>query len=354
MSIHKNRKDEHVALAEQFYQTAVASDFDSIRFIHQSFPGIDWENVKINTSFAGIDFSFPFFINGMTGGSKKTQQINHDLATVARETGLAMASGSVSAGIKHPETKESYAIIRKTNPQGKIFANMGPEHPLENYFQAVELLQADALQIHVNAPQELVMPEGERKFSHWLTNIQQVVEKVGVPVIVKEVGFGMSRETIRQLVETGVKTIDVSGRGGTNFIQIENSRRENKEFSFAEHWGQSTPIALLEANSQPEPLEILASGGIRTPFEIVKSLALGARAVGISGQFLHLVVNEGIEKTIEEVTRWKESIRTMMTLLGAEEIADLQQTDIILYEPLKTWCEARHIDWRTYANRSSL
>ncbi|MGX6977864.1 type 2 isopentenyl-diphosphate Delta-isomerase [Vagococcus elongatus] len=354
MSIHKNRKDEHVALAEQFYQSTVSGDFDSIRFIHHSFPETDFEDVKMNTSFAGLEFPFPFFINGMTGGSKKTQQINLDLATVARETGLAMASGSVSAGIKHPETSESYSIIRKTNPQGKIFANMGPEHPLENYLKAVDLLQADALQIHVNVPQELLMPEGERKFSHWLANIQQTVEKVGVPVIVKEVGFGMSRETIRQLVQAGVHTIDVSGRGGTNFIQIENSRRKKKDFSFAENWGQSTPIALLEANSQPEPLEILASGGIRTPFDIVKSLALGARAVGLSGQFLHLVVNEGVEKTIEEVTRWKENIRTMMTLLGAAEIAELQQTDIILYEPLKTWCEARHINWRTYANRSNI
>lgn len=352
MSIHKNRKDEHVELAEQFYDQAPDSHFDAVKFVHHSFPTINKEDVNLSTRFANLDFPAPFYINGMTGGSDKTYQINQDLATVARETGLAMASGSVSAGIKHPETASSFSIIRETNPKGKIFANLGPEHPLENYKKAVDILKADAIQIHVNAPQELVMPEGERTFSHWLSNIQKVVEQVGVPVIVKEVGFGMSSQTIDQLIKVGVKTIDVSGNGGTNFVKIENSRRKNKEFSFAEDWGQSTPISLLEASSKRLEVDILASGGIRNPYDMVKALSLGANAAGLSGHFLHLVMNEGVEETIEEVERWKNSIQTLMTLLSAKTIKDLQKTDLILMEPLQSWSEARDINWRSYGTRA--
>ncbi|MGX7029836.1 type 2 isopentenyl-diphosphate Delta-isomerase [Vagococcus zengguangii] len=347
-----NRKDEHVELAEAFYHERQTDHYDAIKFVHHSFPTVNQADVSLATSFAGLDFSTPFFINGMTGGSEKTYKINQDLATVARETGLAMASGSVSAGIKHPETAPSFEIIRQTNPNGKVFANLGPEHPLENYLRAVDILKADALQIHVNAPQELVMPEGERVFETWLNNIEKTVQSVGVPVIVKEVGFGMSRQTIMKLQQAGVQTIDVSGNGGTNFLKIENARREHQEFAFAEDWGQSTAISLLEGSTLTNSVELIASGGIRNPYDIVKSLALGAKAAGLSGHFLHLVLNEGVEATIAEVERWKNSIQTMMTLLSAKSVADLTASDVILMDPLKTWCEARQINWQAFANRS--
>jgi len=221
----------------------------------------------------------------MTGGSPKTAIINHDLATVARETNLAMASGSISAGIKHPETQESFRIIRKTNPNGLIFANLGAEHSLENAKIAVDLLEANALQLHVNAPQELVMPEGERNFNGWLQNIEKIVANLEVPVIVKEVGFGMSQETIQQLIDVGVKTIDISGRGGTNFAQIENARRDQNDLNFTSDWGQSTAVSLLESYSLQNQVEILASGGIKTPMDMIKALSLGAKATGLQLMF---------------------------------------------------------------------
>lgn len=354
MSIHQNRKDEHVELAEKLYGSQPLTDFEAMTFVHHSFPKMNVADVDLQTQFAGFKLDFPCYINGMTGGSDKTATINRYLALVARETGLAMASGSVSAAIKHPEVAESFAVIRRTNPKGKIFANLGAEHSVENGKRAVELLQADALQLHVNAPQELVMPdgEGERFFTNWLSQIQKMVEQVGVPVIVKEVGFGMSRETIQQLVAIGVKTIDVSGRGGTNFVAIENSRRAKQEFSFAENWGQSTAISLIESAQFQDKVEILASGGIKTPIDMIKALSLGARACGLSGHFLHLVQTAGVEKTIAEVEQWRNTLKTLMTLLGAKTVSDLQNTDLILREPIKGWCEARRIDWQGYANRS--
>lgn len=354
MSIHQNRKDEHVELAEKLYGSHPLTDFEAMTFVHHSFPNMDVADVDLSTQFAGFNLELPFYINGMTGGSDKTATINRYLALVAKETGLAMASGSVSAAIKHPEVAESFSVIRRTNPNGIIFANLGAEHSTENGKRAVDILQADALQLHVNAPQELVMPngEGERSFTNWLNQIEKMVTEVGVPVIVKEVGFGMSRKTIQQLIAIGVKTIDVSGRGGTNFVAIENSRRSKQEFSFAENWGQSTAVSLIESAEYQNKVEILASGGIKTPLDMVKALSIGARACGLSGHFLHLIQTEGVEKTIAEVEQWRQTLKTLMTLLGTKKVADLQQTDIILREPIKGWCEARRIDWQSYANRS--
>lgn len=352
MSIQQNRKDHHVDLAEKFYATSQPNDFDALRFVHHSFPEINSADVSLQTSFAGLSFSSPFYINGMTGGSPKTAIINHDLATVARETNLAMASGSISAGIKHPETQESFRIIRKTNPNGLIFANLGAEHSLENAKIAVDLLEANALQLHVNAPQELVMPEGERNFNGWLQNIEKIVANLEVPVIVKEVGFGMSQETIQQLIDVGVRTIDISGRGGTNFAQIENARREQNDLNFTSDWGQSTAVSLLESYALQNQVEILASGGIKTPMDMIKALSLGAKATGLSGQFLHLIVTQGVEKTIQEVTYWQENLQMLMTLLGKKSLSELTTTDLVLTEPLVSWCLARDIQWKHFAQRS--
>lgn len=348
-----NRKNEHVSLAEKFAKDARKSDFDSFRFVHHSFPEMSVADASLSTSFATLDMEFPFYINAITGGSTWTKKVNEKLALIARETGIAMATGSISAALKDPTVKDSFTIVRETNPTGKIFANLGTGQTLENAKKAIDLIQADALQIHVNSPQEIVMPEGDRDFSNWLTELEKIVQNVSVPVIVKEVGFGMSRETIKQLSSIGVKTIDISGQGGTNFAQIENYRRENEKLDYLEGWGQSTVISLLEAQPFIGQVELLASGGIRNPLDIVKSLSLGARAVGISGLFLHMALREGVEATVLEVNAWKNQIASIMTLLGKKSISELTSTDIILLGEVKDWCDLRHIDASSFANRSS-
>lgn len=351
MTKQMNRKDEHVELAMQQRQSLNSSDFDHVHFVHHSLPETAKSDVSLKTSIAGLTLDVPFFINGMTGGSEWTAAINEKLALVAQATGLAMATGSVSSALKHPETRSSYEVVRETHPDGLVFANLGAEHPVENGKEAVALLKADAIQIHVNAPQEMIMPEGSRDFNHWLERIQAMVENVGVPVIVKEVGFGMSRETIAQLTNIGVTTIDISGHGGTNFATIENARRETKEYDFLANWGQSTVISLLEAAPYTATHDIIASGGIRSALDIVKSLALGAKACGISGLLLESIQLNGVEETIALVNDWKDQIKSIMTLLGCQTVADLHQTQLILSGPLRDWCEARQIDYRYYATR---
>src|SRR5699024_9420583 len=195
-------------------------------------------------------------------------------------------------------------------------------------------------QIHVNAPQEVVMPEGDREFDQWITNIQEILETIDVPLIVKEVGFGMSRETVAVLQEIGVKYIDISGKGGTNFAQIENFRRRENKLDGLESWGQTTPVSLLEAMEVQKDSYIISSGGIRTAQDIVKSLALGASLVGISSEFMHMIL-EDVDVAIERVNEWKLELERTMTLLGTKTVSELVHTDVIISGETAHWADLR-------------
>lgn len=280
----EQRKNEHVEIA-MAQSDAPQSDFDRVRFVHHSIPNINVDEVDLTSRTTDFDMTYPIYINAMTGGSEWTKQINAKLAVVARETGLAMAVGSTHAALRNPKMAESFSIARQTNPEGIIFSNVGADVPVDKAVEAVSLLDAQALQIHVNAPQELVMPEGNREFSTWLDNVAAIVQRVDVPVIIKEVGFGMSKELYKDLIDVGVTYVDVSGKGGTNFVTIENERRSNKDMDYLANWGQSTVESLLESSAYQDSLNVFASGGVRTPLDVVKSLALGAKAVGMSRPF---------------------------------------------------------------------
>ncbi|MGO2697161.1 MAG: type 2 isopentenyl-diphosphate Delta-isomerase, partial [Enterococcus faecalis] len=230
-----NRKDEHLSLAKAFHKKK-SNDFDRVRFVHQSFAESAVNEVDISTSFLSFQLPQPFYVNAMTGGSQRAKEINQQLGIIAKETGLLVATGSVSAALKDASLADTYQIMRKENPDGLIFANIGAGLGVEEAKRALDLFQANALQIHVNVPQELVMPEGDRDFTNWLTKIEAIVQAVEVPVIVKEVGFGMSQETLEKLTSIGVQAADVSGQGGTSFTQIENARRKKRELSFLDDW----------------------------------------------------------------------------------------------------------------------
>lgn len=349
MPIQTNRKNEHVSLSENFYADGDSS-FKDLHFVHHSFPGIDVADVDLTTHLGDMKFSLPFFINAMSGGSEWTGKLNKNLAILARETDLAIATGSISTALKQPEFSESYSVVRKENPTGLVFANLGAGHGAENAKRAIDLIQADALQIHLNAPQEVVMPEGDREFSNWIENIEEILENIDVPLIVKEVGFGMSRETVRLLEEIGVKYIDVSGKGGTNFAQIENFRRQSKKLDNLESWGQTTSVSLLEAMEVQQKSQIISSGGIRNAQDIVKSLALGASLVGVSSEFMHLILKD-LDLAIERVAEWKLEIERTMTLLGSKSVQDLKNTDLIISGETAHWAQLRGIDLTKYANR---
>lgn len=323
-----NRKNEHIKYALK-YQSPYNS-FDDMELIHHSLPDYDLSEIDLHTHFAGRDFEFPFYINAMTGGSERGRAVNQKLAQIAQATGLVMVTGSYSAALKNPHDN-SYPS-KEEFPELLLAANIGIDKPYELGLQTIHEMQPILLQVHVNLMQELLMPEGEREFRQWKENLADYATKMPVPVILKEVGFGMDLKTIEMAHKLGIKTVDISGRGGTSFAYIENQRGHNR--SYLDEWGQSTVQTLLNAQSMIDKIEILASGGVRHPLDIVKCLVLGAKAVGLSRAILELVEKYSVEEVITIINGWKDDLHLIMCALNCKTIAELRQVDYLLYGKL--------------------
>ena len=347
LSLIEQRKDDHIEIAYRQYNAQAESGFEHVRFIPNALPQLALNDV--DTSVKVFDettkWDTPLYINAMTGGSKKGENINESLARVAAKTGLAMASGSLSAALKNPRLAETFSVIRRFNPRGFVMANVSAGASAEQAIKAVEILQANALQIHLNAAQELVMSEGDRDFSAWLNNIEEIVsalDSMKVPVVVKETGCGMSARDVLRLQNVGVRAVDVGGRGGTNFVAIENARRGCESgYEFLDSWGLTTVESLIDIAQCDEILreqrdsaqmQVFASGGVRTPLDVVRSLRLGASAAGVAGEFLHTLISEGEDALVEQIESWKAQIRVIMALLGCKNIEDLRENSRILIE----------------------
>jgi isopentenyl-diphosphate delta-isomerase len=346
-----SRKDDHVRLAaSQQDDRPPANGFDDVAFMHHALAGIDADRVDLGVDVAGSRWRLPFYINAMTGGSDATGRINRDLAAAARETGAAIASGSLSIALDHPEVLASFAVIREENPDGFVFANIGIERSPDDARRAVDALGADALQVHVNAVQETVMPEGSRAFSSWQDSLAAILAAVDVPVVVKEVGFGLSGRTLTTLHEMGVRWADVSGVGGTDFVRVENARRPGGDLAYLAGWGQSAIECLLDA-PQARP-GLLASGGVRTPLDVARALALGAQAVGVSGSFLSVVLDGGQDALVTRIRQWQDHLVALLALLGAESPAALTATDVVVRGRTAEFARLRGIDLAALTRRS--
>ncbi|KHD45372.1 type 2 isopentenyl-diphosphate Delta-isomerase [Streptococcus hongkongensis] len=325
-----NRKNDHIKYALK-YQSDYNS-FDDIELIHTSLPTFDLKDVDLSTHFAGHDFAFPFYINAMTGGSEKGKAVNEKLARIAEATGIPMVTGSYSPALKNPQVKSSFQL-RQVAPEMLLATNIGLDKPVSLGKQTVEEMSPLFLQVHINLMQELLMPEGERSFSHWERHLKDYVAEIDVPLVLKEVGFGMDRKSIQKARAIGIKTFDISGRGGTSFAYIENQRGEDR--SYLNNWGQSTMQTLLNVKDLSDDIEILASGGVRHPLDMIKSLVLGAKAVGMSRTMLSLVERYPEEKVIAIVNGWKEELAIIMCALNCRTIPELKQVDYLLYGKLK-------------------
>ncbi|MFU8786994.1 MAG: type 2 isopentenyl-diphosphate Delta-isomerase [Candidatus Izemoplasmataceae bacterium] len=333
------RKDDHIQHA--LNQKERINDFDRIRFVPYALPSQNVDTVDTTVTMFNQVFPYPIYINAMTGGTEKAKIINEKLAIIAKTFNLPLASGSLSAAIKKPETADSFTIMRQTYNDGFIIANIGISAPVEYAFTAVKLLDANALQVHINAPQEIIMPEGDRDFSYWQDNLKEMIKTVSVPIIAKEVGFGMSAETLKTLKRLGIEYVDVSGVGGTNFIEIENHRRKHPLNTF-DTYGFSTVESLLDAK-KVEGLTIFASGGVRNAYDIVKALALGAKMVGLSGYFLKLVSNHNLEEAIEITRELLYDINKLMAILDCNTVDQLKNKPLLFDESLMLFIKQRHI-----------
>lgn len=346
-----SRKDDHLRLAAaQHDGTPARNGWDDVEFVHHALDAIDPDRCALTVEVAGMPWDAPFFINAMTGGSARTGEVNRALAIAAREARVPLASGSMGIALDRPETAPTFRVLREENPDGVLLANVGVERSADDARRAVELIAADALQVHVNAVQETVMPEGTTQFSSWLGSLERIVAASEVPVIVKEVGFGLSRRTLVRLADVGVRVADVAGRGGTDFARIENDRRRAGDFAYLTGWGQSAAACLLDAPHGR--LELLGSGGVRTPLDVVRGLALGARAVGVAGTFLRTALDGGADALTAQLAQWRTHTRALLALLGAATPHDLVHTDIVVRGELAAFARARGIDLTALSSRA--
>lgn len=313
------RKDDHIRLAQ--LQKERTNRFDDIRLESTDLPDFSIEDVNLEATFLGNKIPFPIYINAMTGGSEKAFQINDFLSKLASKFNIPMVTGSQSIALKNKAFEDSFKIVRQ-NHNGIVLGNINPNYDLNYAKKAVDMIDANGLTIHLNLVQELVMPEGDRDFSLWSKNIQEIAQGLDKPVLVKEVGMGLSKLTIEKLKKLGVRHIDVAGSGGTSFLEIETKRGKD-DYSYLNDFNLDTADILIDLKNEKD-LAIYASGGIRNPMDVIKCLVLGARAVGMSKFFLNLY-NLTFDEAVETMEKFILNLKKIMVILGCKSINELKE-----------------------------
>ena len=334
MSRIENRKREHIELAlSDGSKSDRSALWDDVHLVPTSVPDVSLADVDLCADFLGRRLPTPLLISGMTGGHAQALEINRSLATVAEELGIAIGTGSQRAALADPDLIETYSVVRAHAPGAFVMGNIGmsqlvrqddePPFGRGEIERAVSMVDADALAIHLNAIEELVQPEGDRNMSGLSAAISQAVEWSPVPVVAKETGAGMTRETAHKLAATGVAALDVGGAGGTSFARIEALRAQAVDDArgvrigrtFGD-WGVPTVLSLLEARAVGLPL--IATGGVRNGLHVAKALALGASLVGIGGPLIR-AAHLGAEAVADEVRLIIEEIKVAMALVGVSD-----------------------------------
>lgn len=332
------RKDDHIRinLEEDVSFLHITTGFERYRFVHQALPELDLEAVDTGTTFLGKRLSFPFFIASMTGGSPAAGRINRILAEAAQAAGIGMALGSIRAALELPQLAWTFQV-RDRAPDCLLFVNLGAVqlnygYDIAECRRAVELSGADALILHLNPLQEALQIEGNTRFSGLLRRIEAVCAALEVPVMVKEVGHGLSEQVVRQLVNAGVAALDVAGAGGTSWSQVEYHRSPTpmqKEIAAVfRDWGIPTVEALQQARHVAPTLPLVASGGVRHGLDIAKALALGADVTSIAHALLSAAVVSA-EEVLERLTILQAQLRIAMFVAGAANIAALRRVSLV-------------------------
>ncbi|WP_333588882.1 type 2 isopentenyl-diphosphate Delta-isomerase [Lactobacillus acetotolerans] len=335
MSIRSNRKEEHLTLAQMFFDSQKQNSFDQMHLLRPALPESTVDLKSIQTQMFGKKVSAPFFINAMTGGSKKSFKVNQSLGKIANETQIALALGSASILVKEHSQLDSFLIAREENPDGIIIANINAKTSADDAQAIIDELNADALQIHLNSVQEIAMPEGQRDF-HSLDQLRKIRQKVTIPIIIKEVGFGLDQATIHLLKKEGFDYFDVAGSGGTNFAQIENARNAS-DVSYLETLGLSTVVSAMMAKK--EKVNFIVSGGVRNPLDILKGLVLGGKYVGISNFFLQALMQNDEEYLLNMIQNWQKELANLIAIFGKNNLKDLTSIKQYYDLPLKSIIE---------------
>ena len=342
----ENRKEEHIRIAEQKEVTSSHNYWDDITLVHRAIPEIDFDEIKTSVVFLKKKLNYPMIISSMTGGTDLAKKINRNLAAAAEKFGIGMGLGSMRAAVEKKELEDTFSVINDYKVPMKI-ANIGapqllkqgkPAFTNKQIDEVFNLIEADFLAIHFNFLQEMVQPEGDRNAKGILKRLSEVA--ASYPVIAKETGNGFSHKDAMNLIDSGVKAIDVGGLGGTSFAAIEYYRAEkvnDKEkmrsgLTFWD-WGIPSPASIIECRGK---VPVIGSGGLRNGLDLAKALSLGAEIGGFARSFLS-GADKGIEELESNISMTIRELKVAMLLTGSKKPSELRKARSMITGKLKDW-----------------
>ncbi len=357
-SMTRRRKIEHIEIClDEDVQSRVSTMFEDIEFIHNSLPEIDMEKIDLTTNFFGLKASAPLVIAAMTGGHPQTFDINERLAIAAEELGLPIGVGSQRAAVEDPSLADTFRIVRERAPSVPVIANIGATH-VSSAADAVSMIDADILAVHLNPLQEAIQPEGDVNSEGTLESIAEIIDSVDIPVIAKETGAGISSEVAVALEEIGVDGIDVGGVGGTSWAAVEYFRALKEEDDVKANlglefwsWGIPTALSIIMVLDSTE-LDVIATGGIRSGLDVAKALSLGAISAGVAHPVLRPAVYGSSLDVVVELEKILEGLKVAMYLNGCLTVSDFSSKPLILKGRLVEALQSLDIDYKKVAGGS--
>jgi isopentenyl-diphosphate delta-isomerase len=361
----EKRKADHIriCLNENAQARKTTTGFEDVHLVHRALPEINKKGIKLSATVFGHKFAAPLIVGAMTGGTAEATRINAAIAEAVETLQLGMGVGSQRAAIENVKLEKTFAVTRKKAPNAFLVANLGGIQLVHGYGvqqvkKAIEIIDADAVAIHLNPLQEAVQPEGQTKFKGVLEKIAAIASAVDKPVIVKETGSGIAAEDAKKLEAAGVKGIDISGAGGTSFAAVEYYRAKGKENSVQRFlgdafwdWGTPTVASLIET-AQTVKIPIIASGGVRSGVDIAKALALGASLASLSQPVLQAAV-KGAKDTESMLSSLLEELRNAMFLVGAEKVEQLAKVPVVVTGKTAECLKTRGFNVDNYARRGA-
>jgi isopentenyl-diphosphate delta-isomerase len=330
------RKADHIRInLEEDVRSGLSSGLETLEFEHQALPELDLREVDSRLTLLGRVLQAPLLISSMIGGTEEARRLNLVLAEAAQARGVAMGLGSQRAAIENPDLAVTFRV-RHAAPDILLLANLGAVqlnygYGIEHCRRAVDMVEADALVLHLNPLQEALQPEGDVNFKGLLAKIEQVCRQLGKPVIAKEVGWGISVRVARQLLEAGVAVIDVAGAGGTSWSQVERHRAQGEsQARLAEafrRWGIPTAEALARLHQALPEAALIASGGLRSGIDIAKCVALGAQMGGMAGPFLRAAA-QSVDAVLQMIDQTVSEIRLCQFVTGSRDLAALRRAEL--------------------------
>ncbi len=336
-----DRKREHIelCLTDQVAFKNKTTGFEYYDFEHNAITEVDIRKIDFTTQFFKKKISYPFLISCMTGGTPEAGSINAELAVAAQKLNIPIGVGSQRQALENDKYLDTYKIIRKNAPTVPVLGNLGAAELvklkiLDKVSYLVDIINADAMIIHVNSLQELLQPEGEPNFKGLLKKLNMLTKKLKVPVIVKEVGSGISKRAVQKLLDNGVQGIDVAGAGGTSWAGVEILRSTNSKGDEFWDWGLPTAFCIKQIAPLKEYHEfvLIGSGGINSAFDAAKALALGADVAASARIILQTLDKGGVEGVISLVTGWFKTIKKIMFLTGSNNLYEFRHKNNLIHK----------------------